>query len=68
MTLAGKPDLKTVNDMMEVPTMRSIVLLGLLGVVLLSGPLQADQVFLKNGDRLSGQIVKLTDGKLVLKL
>jgi len=47
--------------------MRSIVLLGLLGVVLLSGPLQADQVFLKNGDRLSGQIVKLTDGKLVLK-
>jgi putative salt-induced outer membrane protein YdiY len=35
--------------------------------MLFGGSLQADQVFLKNGDRLSGRIVKLTDGKLVLK-
>jgi len=27
----------------------------------------ADEVYFKNGDRLSGQIVRLTDGKLVLK-
>ncbi|MCU0917240.1 MAG: DUF481 domain-containing protein [Planctomycetes bacterium] len=27
----------------------------------------ADEIYFKNGDRLSGQIVRLTDGKLVLK-
>jgi len=27
----------------------------------------ADEVYFKNGDRLSGQIVRMTDGKLVLK-
>ena len=47
--------------------MRFKLPLAVLCVMLLGGPLQADQVFLKNGDRLSGQIVKLTEGKLVLK-
>jgi putative salt-induced outer membrane protein YdiY len=32
-----------------------------------SSTLQADQVYLKNGDRLTGKIVSLTDGKMVLK-
>ena len=47
--------------------MRAVLLLAFLFVMLLSLPLQADQVFLKNGDRLSGTIAHLTDGKLVLK-
>jgi len=35
--------------------------------LLLSASLQADQVILKNGDRLTGKIVSLTDGNMVLK-
>jgi putative salt-induced outer membrane protein YdiY len=31
----------------------------------LCSTLYADQVFLKNGDRLTGQIVRMTDGKLI---
>jgi putative salt-induced outer membrane protein YdiY len=30
-----------------------------------SSTLHADEVYLKNGDRLSGQIVRMTDGKLI---
>jgi putative salt-induced outer membrane protein YdiY len=32
----------------------------------MSSPLHADQVYLKNGDRLTGKIVSLTEGKMVL--
>jgi putative salt-induced outer membrane protein YdiY len=38
-----------------------------LGTLILSVTSFADEVYFKNGDRLSGQIVRLTDGKLVLK-
>lgn len=47
--------------------MRKILLPTLLCFILLNMSVQADEVFLKNGDRLSGEIIKLTDGKLVLK-
>lgn len=47
--------------------MRLITFSILICIVLSGTPLGADQVFLKNGDRLSGTIVRLTDGKLVLK-
>jgi len=44
------------------------VLTFLTAVILLSAPfVSADQVTLKNGDRLTGSIVKLDDKKLVLK-
>ncbi|NLZ05105.1 MAG: DUF481 domain-containing protein [Phycisphaerae bacterium] len=34
---------------------------------LLSAVVQADELYLKNGDRLTGTLVKLTEGKLVFK-
>jgi putative salt-induced outer membrane protein YdiY len=34
---------------------------------LLTAVVQADEVFLKNGDRLTGTLVRFTDGKLVFK-
>ncbi|HPC93854.1 MAG TPA: DUF481 domain-containing protein [Sedimentisphaerales bacterium] len=34
---------------------------------LLSAMVQADELYLKNGDRLTGTLVRLTDGKLVFK-
>ncbi|MEN6425132.1 MAG: DUF481 domain-containing protein [Phycisphaerales bacterium] len=46
--------------------MRRLVFLTLIAYLLLGAPLQADQVLLKNGDRLTGKIVSLGDGKLVL--
>lgn len=36
-------------------------------VLACSLPVSADEIHLRNGDRLSGQIVRLTDGKLVFK-
>ena len=45
--------------------MRKILLVALLGMMVLSLPVGADEIYLTNGDRLSGKIVKLTDGKLV---
>ncbi len=36
-------------------------------VVALTTVVQADEIHFRNGDRLSGEIVRLTDGKLVLK-
>ena len=39
----------------------------LLSVVVFASSAGADEVYMKNGDRFSGQIVKMTDGKLVLK-
>ena len=47
--------------------MRTFLLSTLLCAMLSGIPLQADQVFLKNGDRLSGTISHLTDGTLTLK-
>ncbi len=44
-----------------------LVHLTLLGVILLAASASADEVYMKNGDRFTGTIVKLTDGKLVLK-
>jgi len=41
--------------------------LTLFSVMLLAVSAGADEIYLKNGDRLSGTIVRLTDGKLVLK-
>lgn len=35
--------------------------------IVFAGSAAADEVFLKNGDRLSGTIVRLTDGKLVFQ-
>jgi putative salt-induced outer membrane protein YdiY len=46
--------------------MRAMVLCLLLCCVGLSSAVYADQVYLKNGDRLTGKIVSLTDGKMVL--
>jgi len=46
--------------------MHRLVLPTLVASLLLGGPLSADQVLLKNGDRLTGKIVSLGDGKLVL--
>jgi len=45
--------------------MRMKVLLSVLCLVGLCPTLYADEVILKNGDRLTGQIVRMTDGKLV---
>jgi putative salt-induced outer membrane protein YdiY len=36
-------------------------------VVALTTTIQADEIHFKNGDRLSGEILRLTEGKLVLK-
>ncbi len=47
--------------------MRGFLFPVLLCSVVLAATAGADEVFLKNGDRLSGTIVRLTDGKLVLK-
>jgi hypothetical protein len=38
----------------------------LLCFIVLCPTLYADEVFLKNGDRLTGKIISLTDGKMVL--
>ena len=46
--------------------MRKIIGLTLF-LLLLSGPAVADQIVLKNGDRLSGKIVKADGDKLVMK-
>ncbi len=45
--------------------MRMKVLLSVLCLVGVCQTLHADEVFLKNGDRLTGQIVRMTDGKLI---
>ncbi len=45
--------------------MRMKVWFSALCLVGLCSTLYADQVFLKNGDRLTGQIVRMTDGKLI---
>ncbi len=45
--------------------MRLKVFFLVLGLVSLCPALYADQVLLKNGDRLTGQIVRMTDGKLI---
>ncbi len=46
--------------------MHTKVLFSVLCLVSLCPTLYADEVFLKNGDRLTGKIVRLTDGKMVL--
>ncbi len=46
--------------------MRTKVLFSVLCFVGLCSTLYADQVFLKNGDILTGKIVSMTDGKMVL--
>lgn len=47
--------------------MHRLLYLALLGVILLATSAGADEIHLNNGDRLSGTIVKLTGGQLVLK-
>ncbi|MHC4518646.1 MAG: DUF481 domain-containing protein [Planctomycetota bacterium] len=47
--------------------MHRLLYIMLFSVIVLASSAGADEVYMKNGDRLSGQIVKLTDGKLVLK-
>jgi putative salt-induced outer membrane protein YdiY len=47
--------------------MRKLGFLTLAACLLLGVPLQADQVLLKNGDRLTGKIASLADGNMVLK-
>jgi len=44
-----------------------IIIVSALCLAVCSASAFADEVYFKNGDRLSGQIVRLTDGKLVLK-
>lgn len=46
--------------------MKRIVYLTLLIFAVVAGTASADEVFLTNGDRVTGTIVKLTDGKLVV--
>jgi len=46
--------------------MRRTTFLTVLCVLACSTTVFADEVYFKNGDRLSGQIVRMTDGKLVL--
>jgi putative salt-induced outer membrane protein YdiY len=43
------------------------ILIGLVGLMLLVQSGYADEIVLKNGDRLTGKIVHLVDGKLLLK-
>ena len=47
--------------------MQRFLCLALLSVTLLAVSAGADEVYLKNGDLLSGKIVRLTNGKLILK-
>ena len=47
--------------------MRRLMYLMLFCVIVFAASASADEVYLKNGDRLSGTIVRLTDGKLVLQ-
>jgi len=47
--------------------MRQATIAAILCVLVFSATLFADEVYFKNGDRLSGQILRLTDNKLVLK-
>lgn len=47
--------------------MHRLLCLMLFSVIVLAPAAGADEVYMKNGDRLSGQIVKMTDSKLVLK-
>jgi putative salt-induced outer membrane protein YdiY len=49
-------------------TMRQILVATLVWGLALSAAVSADEVHFKNGDRLSGEIVRMTDGKLLLKL
>lgn len=44
-------------------TLKALILSPLL---LMAGPVGADEVFLLNGDRLTGKIVSATGGKLIL--
>ncbi|MCL5279712.1 MAG: hypothetical protein M1376_07375 [Planctomycetes bacterium] len=45
--------------------MHAKVLFSILCFVGVCSVLRADEVYLKNGDRLTGQIVRMTDGKLI---
>jgi putative salt-induced outer membrane protein YdiY len=47
--------------------MHRLLSLTLFSVIVFASSAGADEVFMQNGDRFSGQIVKMTDGKLVLK-
>lgn len=47
--------------------MRRLMYLMLFCVIVFAASASADEVYLKNGDRLTGTIVRLTDGKLVLQ-
>ncbi len=47
--------------------MHRLLYLTLFIIILGAAAAPADEVFMKNGDRFSGAIVRLTDGKLVLK-
>lgn len=47
--------------------MRSKIFPGLLCVLIFLSPVYADEVYLTNGDRLTGRIDNMVDGKLILK-
>jgi putative salt-induced outer membrane protein YdiY len=47
--------------------MRSVVLIVATCILACPAALKADEIYLKNGDRLTGKIVRLTGGKLVFK-
>jgi putative salt-induced outer membrane protein YdiY len=47
--------------------MRSRILILFVCVILLAQLSYGDEVYFKNGDRLTGKILRLTDGKLVIK-
>jgi len=47
--------------------MSRAILVITVGVLVCCLPVRADEIQFRNGDRLSGQIVRLTEGKLVLK-
>lgn len=47
--------------------MRSRILILFICVILLAQLSYGDEVYFKNGDRLTGKILRLTDGKLVIK-
>jgi putative salt-induced outer membrane protein len=48
--------------------MRTHILFAIVCLVLLSYPAYADELLLKNNDRLTGKIISLSDGKLLFKL
>src|SRR5438309_567590 len=54
----------TVEAIFEATPVKSKILVLLSLVVLASGTIMADEIRLKNGDHLTGSIVKLDDGKL----